>query len=620
MLLALTLGARSARSEEIAQASPGGPKSAASLGEPVPIPVAAPQPPESVLLLAWSDPGASVEQRLVRTRRDALEGGIWSFDAAARAALRGALGGDPLSRAQAAVALAPELPLAHMALAEARWLQADEPMAALRSVFAAVLAIPAHPEASVWFAGSTLFVLAVGAVAGAGLLLLLVALRVAACAAHDLGHLSPGDAPGFARFALLGAALLLPLAAGEGAFGLALALLVLCTAYGRRGQRVVLGLAAALLWAGLFPMVRVASAALEVFPRDSVARAAYSLSRGLAFPGDLARLEAAADSDPLALRALALEARRSGHLGRADSLYQQILAREPGDVATLNNAGNVRLELGHMESALDLYGRALDIEESPVVLFNQSQAYVRGFQVDDLNRSLAAAQRVDGELMAELTALQRDRNEGFVVALPLGTALLWERVLAGGGGDVLATALRGPLAPGRLAVSERVAAAALAAAFVLGLGLGVSVQRSRECSRCGERMCPRCGSDNPGALCESCDTLFNRPEKTDRALRFARIEALRKRDRRMARMTTLLSVVVPGAAGILAGRWLLALFGAVGFAVAAAGLWWRGGLVPDPLVAGATGPAVFGGIAVLALLIHALSIATSLTAPRTGDS
>ena len=58
----------------------------------------------------------------------------------------------------------------------------------------------------------------------------------------------------------------------------------------------------------------------------------------------------------------------------------------------------------------------------------------------------------------------------------------------------------------------------------------------------------------------------------------------------------------------------------MGFAVAAAGLWWRTGVVPDPLVAGAAGPAVLGGIAALALLIHALSIATSLTASRAGDS
>ena len=70
----------------------------------------------------------------------------------------------------------------------------------------------------------------------------------------------------------------------------------------------------------------------------------------------------------------------------------------------------------------------------------------------------------------------------------------------------------------------------------------------------------------------------------------------------------------------LAGRWLLALCGAVGFAIAAAGLWWRGGVVPDPLVAGNAGPALLGGLAVLALLLHLLAIATSLAAPRTGDS
>ena len=57
----------------------------------------------------------------------------------------------------------------------------------------------------------------------------------------------------------------------------------------------------------------------------------------------------------------------------------------------------MRLALGHMETALALYDRSLDLAESPVVLFNLSQAYGRAFQVDSLARTLERAQRVDGE-------------------------------------------------------------------------------------------------------------------------------------------------------------------------------------------------------------------------------
>jgi tetratricopeptide (TPR) repeat protein len=572
--------------------------------------------PQLALLDSWFDPSGSLETRVAKTRRAALESGTWSFDPAARAALRGALGGDPIERAQAAVALAPALPLAHMELAEAQWLQADEVMAAMRAVQGALGAIRLHPEASLWFLGSGLFVLAVAATGGTLLLLLLLALRCARHASHDLGHLAPGDPPPFARFAVLAALLLLPLAAGEGVLGLALALLFLGVVYGRGAQRVVLALAAAALWAGLFPMARLAGAALEGFPHDSVARAAYSLAGGLASPADLARLEAAGE-DPLALRALAIDARRRGHLGRADALYQRILAEAAPDQAALNNAANVRLALGHMESALDYYGRALDLSESPVVYFNLSQAYGRGFQVDELNRALADAQRVDGELVAELTALQRESSDRFfVVDLPLAPSLLWRRVLAPGEGAAFGAALRAPLAPGRLGRSELLAGVALAAAWVLGLAVGASLERSRGCARCASRMCVRCGSEGIGALCVSCDLLFNHPERTDRALRFARMEALRRRDRLVGRLTALASLCVPGAAGVLVDRPLRAFLGATAFALAAALLWWRGGVVPDPLVAGSAAQAVFGSVAGLAACVYLVSVAASLASRR----
>ena len=81
------------------------------------------------------------------------------------------------------------------------------------------------------------------------------------------------------------------------------------------------------------------------------------------------------------------------------------------------------------------------------MLFNLSQAYGRAFQVDDLNHTLALAQAVDSELVAELMALQGGESEGFVVDLPLPNRLMWSRVLESGRGGGIAsrcTAERGP--------------------------------------------------------------------------------------------------------------------------------------------------------------------------------
>ena len=564
---------------------------------------------------AWHAPAASLEQRIVRTRRSALSSGAWNLDSAARAIAAGAVEGDPLERAQAAVVLAPDLPAARMDLARALWLHGDSPMSAIRSAVEAVRAIGRHLEASLWFAGTALYVLAAALVIGSLLAILVAGVFVAAHAAHDLGHLVSANAPVFAQYALLGAVLLVPLVLGEGGLGLALAALALAIVYARPAQRVALGLAAAALVAGLHPVARAAGAVLEAFPSDPVARAAYTSAQGLASPVELARLEAAAETDALAARGLAIHARRTGNLGTADAVYQRLLQEEPADLVLMNNAANVRLELGHMESALDLYGRALDLEESPVVLFNLSQAYGRAFQVDDLNHTLALAQAVDPELVAELMALQGGESEGFVVDLPLPNRVMWSRVLESGRGGGIAAEFRAPLVSGRLGRDAELLAAGALCIVLVGSLIGARFQPSRWCGRCGGRMCPRCdGGGGEGDLCESCTRLFLHPEKTDRKLRLARVNELREREDRVNRVAALVSMLVPAAAGLLAKRWLASLLGGFCFALSLCFLVWRGGVVPDPLVAGAAAPFVFVGVSALAFLFYAAVVATSLAA------
>ncbi len=577
----------------------------------------APSLPVTPIERAWRSPAPGLDVRVSRTRRAALEHGAWTLDPAARTVLSGDVGGDTLERARAAVTLAPDLPSARVELARALWLHGDSPLAALRAAAGAVHVATRHPEASLWFASSALAMLAVALAGGALLLILLTGLAASPHAAHDLGHLVSASMPGYARLALLAAALLIPVALGEGLVGLVPGLLVIGIAYGTAMQRAALTLAVLGLLAGAHPVLRLALAALHGFSHDPVAEAAYSTTSGMALPVDLARLRAASEEDPLATRALAIHARRLGNLSEADALYQRLLEIAPTDLAVVNNAANVRLELGHMESALDLYGRAVELQESPVVLFNLSQAYGRAFQVDDLGRTLAQAQRVDGELVAQLTALQGARAEGFVVDLPPPQALLWKRVGDAARRQPLADELLGRFAPGHLGRGPLPMSLALGAGLVVGGLFAWRVEASRWCGRCGRRRCPRCdGEPVSGELCESCVRLFYQPEKTDRNLRLQRVNTLRERERRLRKLQTAVSVVVPAAAGLLVGRPLRALVGALLFSLAVAALVWREGLVPDPHVAGAAGILAFSVLASVCATGYAVVVAASLATLR----
>ena len=592
-----------------------GPEAALADAPAEPVPAVPLESRTSLIEESWLAPASGFDARVARTRRTSLELGAWSLDAAARALAADAPGVTPLERAAAAVDLAPDLPAARMSFARALWLDGGEPVAAVRAAFGALSAIGRHLEASLWFTGSGLFVLATALVAGGLLAAALTGAAALAHAAHDLGHLLPRVTPGFARFAGVAALLALPLAFGEGALGLGLALLALGVIYGGREQRVALLLAAAGIGIGAYPAIRYAGAALTALPADPVAQATWAVAQGIPTPVETQRLSALAASDALAARGLAIHARRPGDVARADELYQQLLANGVEDVAAQNNAADVQLALGHTERAIELYGLAAR-SESPVVLYNLAQAYGRAFRVEDLNQAIAHAQRVGGDQIARLTALQSGGAESFVADLPPPTGLFWSRAFRSGAGADLAQEFREHFAPGQLGRDERTYAVVVAALVLVGAALGSRVHPSRACRRCRERICRRCARGGSGELCDGCTTLFFTPEKTDRALRVERVNVLRAREERIARMHTWLALLVPGAAGLIAERPLLCWLGATYFSLACAAFLWRDGVVPDPLVAGAVAQTVFIGVAVFAGVGYAIAVAASVAARR----
>ncbi len=580
---------------------------------------AAPTPEEpayaSEIERVWFEPAMGLRERVDATRRASLEYGVWNLEAAARAVLYGGYEADPMQRAVAAVRLAPDLPAARMELARSLWLQEEAPFAALRTAWEAVMATPRHIEASLWFAGWGLSLAAFALVGGGLLAIWTSGLFAAPHAAHDLGDLLPGRAPAYARAGLLACLLALPWMLGEGLLGTSWVLLALALVYARTWRRVVLAMAASAVLAGAFPLAGLAGSVLGGLASDPVAEAAYSVASGSSLETDLVRLEAAAADDAFAARALARRARRTRSLSVADAHYQALLEQSPGDLVIANNAANVRLNLGHMETALDLYAQAIEIEESAIVLYNLAQAYGRAFQVEDLAETLARAQALDGPALAELTQLQGEDPVGFVVDLPLPTGLVWKRLAGSPAGEAVAREARAWIAPGWLGRDLRRAAGASAVWLLLAWGVGSRVHGSGWCPRCGRRMCRRCDPEGAGGrLCGACMRLFHQSGETDRALRTERIEALRAREARVEKLVWATSIALPGAAGLLAKRPLATLLGPLFFVLAACALLFRNGVMPDPLVAGAAAPFLALHVAGVAGLAYAIVVATCLAA------
>jgi hypothetical protein len=119
-----------------------------------------------------------------------------------------------------------------------------------------------------------------------------------------------------------------------------------------------------------------------------------------------------------------------------------------------------------------------------------------------------------------------------------------------------------------------------------------------------------------GTVCGGCTRLFHESETTDRELRLARINELRAREERLERLRVAASFLVPGVAGLLAKRPLRCLLGSIFAAIAVVALYWRDGVVPDPLVAGTAAPFASLCIAALAMLAYGVIALLSLATRR----
>jgi len=563
---------------------------------------------------AWNASEAPLAERVARTKQQMVQLGLPSLEPAARALLAGRESGDAVERTRAAVELAPDLPVARTALASALLARGDL-LGAGAEALGAVAALPRHLEARLWIEAMLLQVAVVTLLAGGALYLLVAASLVVTRAAHDLGDLalrgSGPSAPGFARGALLATVLLLPAILGEGPFGFVLALFSVVFLYGDAVARATAGAAALLVVAALHPAEDRARHAFAAIGADPLVPALDAAQRDVPSPLDLVRLERAADTDPLAAEALALRAKRDGRLVEADAAFRA-LAVATKDPRLLGNAANARLLVGELEPAIELYERAVEIEESPVLLFNLSQAYARSIRFSEHEAALTRAQDLDAAAVNRLIAIQ-DARGPLVADRPVPPEALRRRLHQRASEASTLAPVRAALAPGLLGGDPLRSVGALGLLAVVALALSGLFRPSRACGRCGARLCPRC--DRRGGahgLCEACTRLHHRPETTDPQLRFERLAALRARGRREARLHLALALVVPGSAGLLSGRPGLALVATLLVCGAGASVAACFEVLPDPFAVGGAGALLLFALAASLAGVYGALLAAAL--------
>jgi tetratricopeptide (TPR) repeat protein len=548
---------------------------------------------------AWFAAAGSLEDRVARTVDTALEAGRPNLEAPARALLLDESLGTPLQRAEAAVRLAPDLPAARIALGKALWREDWDLVGGLDQIWQAARASDRHLEASLWLRATIFHALFTVCLIGGLLFLFVAGGSLVAAVTRLLGKL-PVALPLVSRAALVAGLLLIPAVLGEGLFGVALAFAALGLWPGNWWQRIAVGTALLVAIAGLHPLADRAGEELVALGSDPVAESAFAVEHTQPSRIDIDRLRRAGERDPLAARALALHAKRAGDLEDAErrfvSLIDQSASPSP---SLLNNAANVQLALDRTEAAIELYEAAAHTSKLVVVLFNLSQAYGRLVQLDRQDLALSEAQVVDSVALHALTDLYGSSPRTLVADLPVAAETIRVRLGDPAAAGQAAAALRHPFAPGWLGQSLVQSAVGVALVALLASGIAMALRRVRD-------------GGEEGDVYAGIARLLTGREAADPFLRMVRLAALRERQARIDKIKFLLSVMVPGAAGVVSRRPLLGLLGSMLFALTLASWWAQDGVGVDPLAVGAGASLLFSAAAVVSALAYVAVIAMTI--------
>lgn len=558
----------------------------------------------------------------VLAKRSAL--GLENIDGLSRAVLLSASPEQMIQTAGLANRLSPDLPFAHMQAARALRVKEGLSREVLLAYVEVFKAVGRNMEASLWLEALVLRVLAWMLALGALTYFLLVAGKFLLLAAHDIADLFPVKVPLFSAAALLGFFVLLPGALGEGALGIALVLFVICVCYSGFQQRITLSAAAFFFLISIHGLGVAADARLEALSSQSLVKLVNTAFRGMLEPGEIARLrEAATISEvpiPLVREAYAHWLVREGELEEAEALYALLVKEESSlvPVYLLNNAANLKMELKKLPEAIALYQQAEALisagfgapSEQALVLLNLSRAYGEDFKLNKQDEVMHRAQAVSEETVTlSLAEAQHDSGRTFEL---VPSSVFMERMLLAEGlkttGDL---PLQQLLAPGRVGGSLIASTLSFGLCFFIAMMAVKWRPQSFACESCGCDCCPRCRKENSvkDQLCGTCVRLLKRPETVEVNLRIEKIAELKLVNQRRSRKALIMGVLVPGAAGLIVKRPMVALVSL--FAAMLIPVVLRADLlaIPDPYLMGGIEEIVLAILLAIAVLTYVVLLA-----------
>jgi tetratricopeptide (TPR) repeat protein len=439
------------------------------------------------------------------------------------------------------------------------------------------------PESIFFLGGAAAIILYLGACAGLGVALVLIALRATRAFAHDLQERITRRATGSAAAPLAWAIVALPLVLPipfTWVLGIWAALIF---GYLHGADRmVVIAALGSLLFAGLFG----AAVAWHVeTATDPAARALLQAGRSgadLRYEDALKEAARAHAEDPIYPFLLGAAYRVGGRFEEAMAMYQHVLEIDPGNARAMVNLGNLHALRQEFAVAQGLYKKAAEADPTLLLAHYDSHlAHLETFNMESADEELRRARQIDDAMVGRLVAQAETR--GATRRTPVDCFIpsreLWARAF-----QLRRPAARSLLAPSILnptAISALVSL--LAALLIPGLFLAPRSGGAALCRRCGRAFCRRCQvTTRHPEHCAQCVHLFILRDGLAPSVRDRKMTEVVGYHRRTYLATRLLSLALPGSGHVVGGRSLLGALFLVGWGTAWTGLILRSRLLVPP--------------------------------------
>lgn len=533
---------------------------------------------------------------------------------------------DALAAATAAVALAPDDPAAHTALARSQ-ISNGAYGAAAGELEAGALAAWRNLRARVRLLGNLAVALLAGLLAAYAAFLVIALFRHGRYLAHDFRHALADNMPRGLAAIIFIPFLAFPLVFGLGVLPLlAWVTLVLWLQLSSR-ERVV---AALFLLLGVgSPSLARHAAGFFAFEGGETGRLFAAVHEDEIAPRDLADLTSVADAsgDPDLLLTLGNAHLRAGRYAVADGFYQRAL--EKGETASASvGLGVVKYAEGDVAAAIALWQKAIAADPNLFAAhYDLSRVYNERTELENANKEIAAARAIDSHAYDRVFGMglpperkaATESGTGLPVVAPayvnrlLQTSIIPdEKLLSRAFGSPEAAAIA---RQSWRRVSPAIPLDGIPVVFGIALAFGGllaatyrGVVPSRPCHRCGTRLCLRCdGPPLEDDLCAACYHAFIRTEGIDPRQRAMKEREVQDYQSGLKRRRTLLSVLVPGGGHLWGGDTvkgaILVVLASIAAVRLAAGPGWFRPRFPDGGAGSVAAPAFAAAVLLIAWIV-----------------